>query len=111
MNEQEMRNEFEKTINIHCRTRNEHGDYIMGETQDAWSGFQRGYEAAQQRILTEQAEKPEPELLDFTGKQTLRDQFAMSALICTDYYEQPCDSIAQRAYAIADAMMEARCNG
>jgi len=50
MTEQEMREAFEKTINIHCRARNEHGDYIMGETQDAWSGFQRGYEVAQQRI-------------------------------------------------------------
>ena len=55
MTEQEIREAFEKTINIHCRTRNEHGDYVMGTAQDAWCGFQHGYEAAQQRIQTLEA--------------------------------------------------------
>jgi len=44
------REEFEKTINIHCRRINEHGDYIMGETQDAWSGFQLGRASMQSDV-------------------------------------------------------------
>ena len=30
---------FEAGINIRTRTRNEHGDYVLGEIRDMWSGF------------------------------------------------------------------------
>lgn len=30
---------FEAGINIRTLTRNEHGDYVLGEIRDMWSGF------------------------------------------------------------------------
>jgi hypothetical protein len=30
---------FKAGINIRTRTRNEHGEYILGEIRDMWSGF------------------------------------------------------------------------
>jgi len=45
--------------------------------------------------------------IDLNGKPDLRDQFAMAALHMLSLEIHP-DGAAQKAYAIADAMMEAR---
>ena len=44
-----MQEAFEKEHcgnNPHTTRRNEHGDYVLPWVQDAWSGFQTGYQAA-----------------------------------------------------------------
>jgi len=48
MNEEmtDIRKAFEVGINTHCRRRNEVGDYVIPEVDDAWNGFDRGYKAA-----------------------------------------------------------------
>lgn len=45
---EEVRRElFEAGINIRTRTRNEHGDYVLGEIRDMWAGFSAALDAVE----------------------------------------------------------------
>lgn len=50
------REQFEKLHcgnNPHTTRRNEHGDYVLPSVQDAWAGFQTGWQAAQAAAVSE----------------------------------------------------------
>jgi chloramphenicol O-acetyltransferase len=51
---EEVRRElFEAGINIRTRTRNEHGDYVLGEIRDMWAGFSAALDAVEIQLPSE----------------------------------------------------------
>lgn len=76
--EKKRRELFEAGINIRTRTRNEHGDYVLGEIRDMWAGFNAALDAVEIWL-------PQPEEFDgyYNGGFAIRPENVVAAITAT----------------------------